>query len=52
MVTTIRFPDELHKLLKDEAEKKGLTFNAYLISLLWDIAGRDGRNDVCAGQGM
>lgn len=37
MVTTIRLPDELHKALKAEAEKRGLTFNAYLISILWEI---------------
>lgn len=37
MVTTIRLPDELHKALKAEAEKRGLTLNAYLISILWEI---------------
>ena len=34
MVTTIRLPDELHRKLKEQAEKKGLTLNAYLVSLL------------------
>ena len=29
MVTTIRLPDELHKALKAEAEKRGLTFNLW-----------------------
>lgn len=42
MVTTMRIPDELHKFLKAEAERRGLTFNAYLISLLWEIA-REGK---------
>ena len=35
MVTTIRLPDELHRRLKAEAEKKGLTLNGYLVSILW-----------------
>ena len=35
MVTTVCLPDELHRELKAEAAKKGLTFNAYLISILW-----------------
>lgn len=37
MVTTIRLPDELHKALKTEAKEKGLTLNAYLVSILWKI---------------
>lgn len=36
MVTTIRLPDELHKRVKKEAEKRGLTLNAYVIGILWD----------------
>lgn len=36
MVTTIRIPDNLHKRLKVEAEKRGMTFNGYLLSMLWD----------------
>lgn len=39
MVTTIRLPDELHKALKEKAEKRGMTLNAYLVSLLWEAAG-------------
>lgn len=35
MVTTIRIPDELHKKLKEEAEKKGMTFNGYVLGILW-----------------
>ncbi len=36
MVTTIRLPDELHEKLKSQAGQKGMTFNAYILSLLWD----------------
>ena len=36
MVTTIRLPDELHKRVKKEAEKRGLTLIAYVIGILWD----------------
>lgn len=35
MVTTIRLPEELHKKLKEEARQKGMTLNAYIISILW-----------------
>ena len=35
MVTTIRLPEELHQQLKKEAEAKGMTFNAYVLMLLW-----------------
>ncbi len=37
MVTTLRLPDELHEKLKSQAERKGMTFNAYLLSVLWDM---------------
>ena len=37
MVTTIRLPEELHKKLKREAEQKGMTFNAYVLILLWGL---------------
>lgn len=33
--TTIRFPEELHRKLKKEAKEKGLTMNAFVISVLW-----------------
>lgn len=33
--TTLRLPDELHKELKREAEQRGMTLNAYIISVLW-----------------
>lgn len=39
MVTTIRLPEELHKKLKKEADKRGMTLNSYLISILWQITG-------------
>lgn len=35
MVTTIRLPDELHQKLKKRAEKRGMTFNGYLLEILW-----------------
>ena len=48
MVTTIRMPDDLHGLLKQQAEQKGMTMNGYLVSVLWQQAGRvkrmEGRN--------
>ena len=34
--TTIRLPEKLHKKLKEEAERRGLTMNAYVISVLWE----------------
>ena len=40
MVTTIRLPDQLHEQLKEEAKKKGITLNAYIINILWN------RNEV------
>lgn len=33
--TTLRLPDELHKTLKREAGQRGMTMNAYIISVLW-----------------
>ena len=40
MQTTIRMPNSLHKILKKEAEEKGMTFNGYLLKLLWDYVGK------------
>ena len=40
--TTLRLPDELHKKLKGQAERKGMTFNAYLLSVLWATCEREG----------
>lgn len=37
--TTIRMPEELHKQLKAEAKKRGLTLNAYMISILFGADG-------------
>ncbi|MCI8490449.1 MAG: hypothetical protein HFJ04_09475 [Lachnospiraceae bacterium] len=37
MVTTIRLPDGLHEELKRQAERKGMRFNAHVLSLLWDM---------------
>ena len=41
MVTTIRLPDDLHGLLKQLAEQKGMTFNAYLLNILWEISDKE-----------
>lgn len=43
MVTTIRMPDELHQKIKKEAEKRGISFNAYVVSLMWEKAEREGK---------
>lgn len=40
MVTTIRLPEELHKKLKNEVDKRGMTFNSYLICVLWQVCER------------
>ena len=37
MITTIRLPDKLHEILKKHAGQKGMTFNSYILSVLWDI---------------
>ena len=37
MVTTIRLPNELHEKLKRQAGRKGMTFNSYILNLLWDM---------------
>ncbi|MCM1026489.1 MAG: Arc family DNA-binding protein [Roseburia sp.] len=44
MVTTMRLPDELHEDLKKQAERKGMTFNAYLLSILWEVYKKDELN--------
>lgn len=52
MVTTVRFPDALHKSLRAAAEKRGMTLNAYLISVLWDDEAGEGgaeKADEAAG---
>lgn len=33
--TTIRLPEKLYEKLKLEAKKRGMSLNAYLISVLW-----------------
>lgn len=32
----MRFPEELHKSLKKEADRRGMTLNSYVISVLWE----------------
>lgn len=44
MVTTIRVPDKLHQEIKKEAEKKGLTLNAYLLGILWETTEKKREN--------
>ena len=34
--TTLRLPDKVHKELKKEAENRGMTLNAYIVSILWN----------------
>lgn len=34
--TTIRLLEKLYEKLKQEAKKRGMSLNAYLISVLWD----------------
>lgn len=34
--TTILLPEKLYEKLKQEAKKRGMSLNAYLISVLWD----------------
>ena len=36
VTTTIRLPEELHRKLKEEAEKRGMTLNGYLLGVLWE----------------
>lgn len=39
--TTIRLPERLYVALKAEAQKRGMSMNAYLIGILWgNIAGK------------
>lgn len=34
--TTLRLPLELYRRLKESAKKRGLSLNAYIISVLWE----------------
>lgn len=39
--TTLRLPDRLYVVLKAEAQKRGMSMNAYLINILWsNLAGK------------
>ena len=38
MVMTIRLPEELHRRIRHESEKRGLTMNAYILNVLWKEA--------------
>ncbi len=33
--TTLRLPEKMYEVLKVEAKKRGMTMNAFVISVLW-----------------
>lgn len=33
--TTLRLPDELHRMIKKEARSRGMTVNGLIVMLLW-----------------
>ena len=33
--TTLRLPENLHQILKQEAKKRGVTINSMMVMLLW-----------------
>lgn len=35
--TTLRLPEKLYSGLKKQAKRKGLSWNAYMISILWGV---------------
>lgn len=35
--TTLRLPEKLYSGLKKQAKRKGLSWNAYVISILWEV---------------
>lgn len=37
MQTTLRLPENLYRILKDDAKQRGLSWNAYVINILWDF---------------
>lgn len=43
MTMTIRVPDELHRNLKETAERRGQTLNGYVVQLLWQGRETNGR---------
>lgn len=49
MVTTVRLPDGLHERLKRHAGQKGMTFNSYILSALWDMEERR-LEEITAGE--
>lgn len=44
--TTLRLPDELYEVLRVEAKRRGMTMNAYLISVLWKNVERKNEKEV------
>lgn len=35
--TTLRLPENLYRKLKEDAKQRGVSWNAYVISILWDF---------------
>ena len=38
--TTLRLPDELHRMIKKEARSRGMTVNGLIVMLLWNSVRR------------
>lgn len=47
MVTTIRLPEELHRGLKAKAKSRGMSFNGYLLEILWDRQKQEMNIGIC-----
>lgn len=45
--TTIRLPEKLYEKLKQEAKKRGMSLNAYLISVLYSLFMCGNQIDQC-----
>lgn len=41
-MTSIRMPKEMHQQLQEEAGRRGLTLNAYIITCLWAAVDKKG----------
>lgn len=35
--TTLRVPEALYIRIKEEAQRKGMTLNAYVLNILWEF---------------
>ncbi len=45
--TTIRLPEALHQRLKAKAKERGLTLNAYVVSILHGMQEKKGKSHEC-----